>query len=269
MSASALSIGLLTSGTLGFTLGAKPSLFSGRRGPGSEAKTQERVDLLYPLAVAFFAGFVFSTLVPHALFHSRGSLVAFALGLAIMAGLSKLVFKRDPCCETGHDHRGFGATSLIAMSVCSLNDGFLIGLLDPAWLSGLNLGMMVHKITSSFAIAQVLRRTRYQGWGLAAFGIVYTLVSPVALLAVHTSWARALPDSEVVLAFSAGLLTYVTLTSLVPHARTILMRRPRALYGVAAAFLVSVCLGFWHTALHHRMESTGAEASLPPSEVRP
>jgi zinc transporter ZupT len=255
MSAAILSTGLLVSGSLGFMLGAKPSLFAGRPGPGQAERTQQAIDLLYPLAVAFFAGFVFSTLVPHALTHSRGSILAFVGGAAVMAGLSKLVFKRDPCCEGGHDHRGFGAMSLVAMSVCSLNDGLLIGLLDPSWFSGLNLGMVVHKITSSFAIAQVLRRSRFRGAGLAAFGTAYTLVSPAALLAVHGSWVKHLPDGETVMAFSAGLLTYVTLVNLAPHARAIIRRRPRAAYGFVAAFLVSVSLGFWHTALHHHLEA--------------
>ncbi len=263
MSSSLLAIGLLTSGALGFVVGGKPSLFTGNSAKSQTDRAQEVMDLLYPLAVAFFAGFVFSTLVPHALFHSRGSILAFLAGVVIMAGLSKLVFKRDPCCEGGHDHRGFGAMSLLAMSVCSLNDGVLIGILDPLWLSGLNLGMIVHKITSSFAIAQVLRRSRFQGSGLAAFGVVYTLVSPVALLAARTPWVQSHADSELILGFSAGLLTYVTLANLVPHARSIVKRRPRSAYGFAAAFLVSVSLGFWHSALHHRLDSRAGLEGKP------
>ncbi len=252
----ALTLGLLISGALGFFLGAKPTWFSINKSEFALLKTQAVMDLIYPLAVAFFAGFVFSTLVPHALTHSIGSLIVFVLGFSVMAVLSKLVFKSDPCCEGGHDHRGFGAMSLLAMSVCSLNDGLLIGLLNPPLFSGLNLGMIVHKVTSSFAIAQVLRRTRFHGSGLVTFGILYTLISPFALLIANHPWVRNLPDTELVLAFSAGLLTYVTLTSLVPHARIILRRRPGAAYGFVAAFLISVALGFWHTALHRHVDST-------------
>ncbi|MDB5106228.1 MAG: hypothetical protein JWP91_3917 [Fibrobacteres bacterium] len=279
MSGTILALGLLISGSIGFSLGARPAqlikvvrFFRGTKGkiafrakgaPGSAAsEAQDVIDFLYPLAVAFFAGFVFSTLVPDALTHSRGSFAAFAGGAAVMGLLSKFVFKRDPCCEAGHDHRGFGAMSLVAMAICSLNDGILIGLLDPAWFSGLNIGMLIHKITSSFAIAQVLRQTRFQGRGLAAFGIVYTLISPVAFLFAHGPVAHALPDPEPVLAFSAGLLAYVTLTSLVPHARAIIKRRPRTAYGFVFAFLISVSLGIWHTALHKRMEATGTAPAL-------
>ncbi|HKP94678.1 MAG TPA: hypothetical protein VJ385_02870 [Fibrobacteria bacterium] len=269
----ALPLGLLISGAAGFILGAKPMLlvraFHGGRPHAGDHDAQDVIDYLYPLAVAFFAGFVFSTLVPDALSHSKGSFAAFAGGAAVMALLSKLVFKRDPCCETGHDHRGFGAMSLAAMAVCSLNDGLLIGLLDPPWFSGLNLGMLVHKISSSFAIAQVLKQTRFRGKGLAAFGIAYTLISPTAYLVANGSWVRSLPDSELVLAFSAGLLAYVTLASLVPHARGIIRRRPRTAYGFVCAFLVSVSLGFWHTSLHHRMEAAEAEAGSGAPAVRP
>jgi zinc transporter ZupT len=269
MSGIALPLGLLISGALGFGLGAEPSLLlrtvRGRTGAGNGSAAQDFIDYLYPLAVAFFAGFVFSTLVPDALSHSKGSLITFIAGISVMGLLSRFVFKRDPCCETGHDHRGFGVMSLAAMAVCSLNDGLLIGLLDPSWLSGLNLGMLVHKISSSFAIVQVLKRTGFQGKGLAAFGVVYTLISPCAYLVAGASLIRNLPDPELLLAFSAGLLAYVTLVNLVPHARAIIQRRPRTAYAFAIAFLLSITLGFWHTALHHKMDEAGTVVDIDPA----
>lgn len=264
MPGTGLAIGLLFSGALGFFLGAKPEylvrLFRSSDASSGRASLDARdiIDFLYPLAVAFFAGFVFSTLVPDALTHSSTSFLAFAGGVAVMGLLSRFVFKRDPCCEAGHDHRGFGAMSLVAMAVCSLNDGILIGLLNPEWFSGLNIGMIIHKVTSSFAIAQVLKATRFRGWGLAVFGIGYTLISPASFLFAQGPLARNLPDVEEVLAFSAGLLVYVTVTSLIPHARAIIKRRPRTAYGFVMAFLVSISLGFWHTSLHERMEKEGA-----------
>jgi zinc transporter ZupT len=216
---------------------------------------QDLIDYLYPIAVAFFAGFVLSTLVPDALTHSRSSLACFAAGAAVMGFLSKKVFKRDPCCEGGHDQRGFGAVSLLAMSVCSVNDGLLLGLLSPAWWSGLNVGMFIHKITSSFAIAQVLKQTRFRGAALYAFGAFSVGISPLAFLGARGELVRALPQAELVLAFSAGVLAWVALGSLLPHARAIMRRRPRTAIGFAMALTVSVGLGFWHTAMHHRFDS--------------
>ncbi len=271
MPGSGLAIGLLFSGALGFFLGARPDhlvrLFRSTDPASGRASLDAKdiIDFLYPLAVAFFAGFVFSTLVPDALTHSSASFLAFAGGVAVMGLLSRFVFKRDPCCEAGHDHRGFGAMSLVAMAFCSLNDGILIGLLDPEWFSGLNIGMIIHKVTSSFAIAQVLKATRFRGRGLAVFGAGYTLISPASFLFAQGPLARNLPDVEDVLAFSAGLLAYVTVTSLIPHARAIIKRRPKTAYGFVMAFLLSISLGFWHTALHKRMEAGGVagQASDP------
>ncbi len=259
-----LALGLAVRGGIGFALGAKPSWWmvlnrlnghSKNSDEHNAARIQNLMDILYPLAIAFFAGFVFSTLIPHALFHSTGSPLAFGLGIATMAFLSKYIFKSDPCCEGGHDHKGYGAMSLIAMSVCSLNDGLLIGLLNPEWYSGLNLGMIVHKITSSFAIAQVLRRTKYRGAALALFGLVYTLISPAALMAAHSNSVQSFPYTDFLMSFSAGLLAFVTLASLFPHAKFILKKRPKLGYAFALAFMVSVGLGFWHTALHNRAET--------------
>lgn len=268
MSGIALPMGLLISGALGFGLGAEPSLlfrvFRRRPGIGEGAVAQDFIDYLYPLAVAFFAGFVFSTLVPDALTHSKGSLLAFLAGISAMALLSRFVFKRDPCCETGHDHRGFGVMSLAAMAVCSVNDGLLIGLLDPSWLSGLNLGMLIHKVSSSFAIVQVLKRTGFRGKGLAAFGVAYTLISPCAYSLAGAPFIRNMPDPELLLAFSAGLLAYVTLVNLVPHARAIVKRRPRTAYAFVIAFLVSVSLGLWHTGFHRKLDEARAETDLHP-----
>jgi zinc transporter ZupT len=289
-----LAAGLFLGGALGFGLGAKPSLparlYRALRGlPSSRAgkacghdhaheghghpayqdlegqEAQHLIDYLYPLAVAFFAGFVLSTLVPDALSHSASGVAAFACGIAGMGLLSRKVFKRDPCCEGGHDHRGFGAVSLLAMSVCSLNDGLLLGLLSPAWWSGLNAGMFIHKITSSFAIAQVLRQTRFRGPALYAFGAFATVISPLAFLAARLLSARESRATELAMAFSAGVLAWVSLGSLLPHARAIMLRRPRAAVGFFLALAVSVSLGFWHTAFHHRMDSLpGHPAGLDP-----
>lgn len=230
-----------------------------------DQEAQDLIDYLYPLAVAFFAGFVLSTLVPDALTHSRGSFACFAAGVVVMGFLSKKVFKRDPCCEGGHDHRGFGAVSLLAMSVCSLNDGLLLGLLSPAWFSGLNLGMVIHKVTSSFAIAQVLKQTRFRGLSLYAFGAFSVGISPVAFAAARSDVVRSFPQSELVLAFSAGLLAWVAVGSLLPHAWGIIRRRPRAAIGFVLALGVAISLGFVHTTLHHRMEAAGPETPAGPA----
>jgi hypothetical protein len=265
MTAVILSLGLLLSGAFGFFAGARPHLLARLLFPGrsTQATPGDFIEYLYPLAAAFFAGFVFSTLVPHALSHSLGTLLAFGGGVACMAGLSRFVFKADPCCEVGHEHGGLSLLSLAALSLCSVNDGFLIGMVQPAWYSGLNAGMLLHKVTSSFAVAQVMARGRHRGFALAALGAAYVLISPAALWAARLPALAGARENEIAPAFGAGLLAYVTLSSLVPHAGGILRRRPRLAYGFAAALLVSVSLGLWHQALH------GAEPKQASAENRP
>lgn len=249
----ALPAGLILSGLLGFLLGARPEiLFRFRSGE----RARDAVELLYPLAAAFFAGYVFSTLVPDALLHSRGTLAAFLAGAAGMGVLSRFLLKRDPCCEGGHDHRGLSLVSLVAMSICSVNDGMLLGLLQPSWHSGLNLGMILHKVTSSFAIAQVLVRSGHRGPGLALSGFGYVLVSPAAYAATGLPVLRGLPGGDLATGFGAGILAYAAMAGLAPHAGAILRRRPKALFGAAAALLLSIGIGFWHRSLH----SHGARA---------
>lgn len=263
MASLTLSLGLLAGGGLGFLLGARPEVVlclhpEAKR--DARDRAQAAIDLLYPLAAAFFAGFVFSTLVPEALTHSRGTLTAFALGLAGMAFLSRKVLKRDPCCEDTHDHGGIGIASLAAMAVCSVNDGFLLGLLQPSFASGLNLGMLLHKISSSFAIAQVLMRSGIRGPALVACGAAYVAVSPAAFHAAAWPNTADWPGSPLVTGFSAGILAYVALASLVPHAGSILRRRPRALAGFGAALALALGLGFWHRALHEKGGHGGSGA---------
>lgn len=252
MSGFILPVSLLLSGGLGFLVGSRPSLFSPASPGDPHARARDMSDLLYPLAVAFFAGFVFSTLVPHALFHSPAArtLPVFLAGLACMGFFSRWILKSDPCCEGGHDHRGFGALSLAAMSVCSINDGILLGLLEPSWFSGLNLGMILHKITASFAVAQVLWKSRFRGAGLAAFGLAYVLVTPAALTAARAFSVRGMPGGDLLLGFSSGMLVYVTLASMIPHAHGIIRRRPRIAYGFFAALALSISLGLWHETVH-------------------
>lgn len=260
MSPFASSAFLLFGGAFGYFAGAWPrTLFRLLRPGRPSASAAALIEPLYPLAAAFFAGFVFSTLVPHALSHSRGTLLAFACGIGSMWALSKLVFKTDPCCEAGHEHKGVGLVTLAAVSLCSINDGLLIGLLQPAWQSGLNLGMLLHKVTSSFAVAQLMRGGRLRGPALASLGAAYVLISPAALWAARVPALAALRENEIAPAFGAGLLAYVTAASLIPHAGGILRRRPRLAIGFAAALVISLSLGFWHEALHAREAAVTAE----------
>ncbi|HEX2612721.1 MAG TPA: hypothetical protein VHO02_03900, partial [Fibrobacteria bacterium] len=215
---------------------------------------------LYPVTVAFFLGYLATTLVPHAVLGGgKVPVLAFVVGAALMALLSRKVLRRDPCCETGHDHDPIGWTFFLALSVCAVNDGLLIGLLNPPWLSGLNLGMVLHKVTSSFALALALGHWNYRGARLTLLGLVNGLISPLlffvgaglrgALGANGAEGAESL-HLDGVLAFSAGVLVYTVITGMLPHSRKLMARKPGAWAGFLFALAVSVALGWAHRAMH-------------------
>jgi zinc transporter ZupT len=241
---------LALSSWVGFALGAAPH-YSRRHSQGDERAGAALLDHLFPATVAFFLGYLGITLLPHALLESKTPFAAFLTGAACMAFLSKKVFRRDPCCEAGHIHDPLGWTFFLALSVCSVNDGVLIGILRPHLFSGLNLGMALHKVTSSFALALALGHWHYRGSRLSWMGLANGLVSPAFFFA--GLFLRAAPRGvlDVSLGFSAGILTYTVLTGMLPNSGHMLRRRPTAWIGFAAALGFSLYLGYLHRAWHH------------------
>jgi zinc transporter ZupT len=252
MSALWLPVGLALSSWAGFALGTLPFRIRSSHDSHELAEAAESsvIDHLYPVTVAFFLGYLAVMLVPHSRDIAVPSLAAFALGAGAMALLSRKVFRRDPCCETGHTHDPLGWAFFLALSVCAVNDGILIGLINPPWLSGLNLGMIVHKVTSSFALALALGHWPYKGRRLVWMGLVNGLISPLLFFA-----GQGLRDLESIpldyfLGFSAGILVYTVLTGMLPHSGEMLKRKPKAWVGFIVALLVAVGLGLLHRSYH-------------------
>lgn len=208
------------------------------------------MDGLYPIAAAFFIGFLLVTLLPHLFEAPLMHLPAFASGWIVMALWSRQVAKHDPCCEVGHDPKPLGTASAIAMAICSVNDGLLLGLLGPLWLSGVHFGMLIHKVTSSFALAHLLSRSSRSRSSLWAWSLVYAVVSPITYLLGSMGLVEEGAWLGAALGFSAGILGYSIWTGMIPHSRRILKQKPSALVGFIAALAISVGLGFWHGSLH-------------------
>jgi zinc transporter ZupT len=253
MSSLWLPLGLALFSWAGFLLGTLPfRIRSSHHDHDLEHEIESSVlDYLYPITVAFFLGYLAITLIPHALFEGESVPVfSFAAGVAIMAVLSRKVLKKDPCCETGHDHEPIGWAFFLALSVCALNDGVLIGLIDPPWFSGLNLGMLIHKITSSFALALALGHWSYKGARLARLGFINALISPVMYFVGHGLKGQASIPFDSLLGLSAGVLVYTVFAGMLPHSRQMLKRKPAAWIGFLAALAVSIFLGYLHRAFH-------------------
>jgi zinc transporter ZupT len=252
MSAIWLPLGLALSSWAGFALGTLPfRLRSSHHDHELEHEIEFSVlDYLYPITVAFFIGYVAVALIPHVLLEGGAvPLLPFAAGIAVMALLSRKVLRRDPCCETGHDHDPIGWAFFLALAVCAVNDGILIGLIDPPWLSGLNLGMALHKVTSSFALALALGHWNYRGGRLLLLGIANGLISPLFYFAGAALRGGEAPMG-LLLAFSTGVLVYTVLAGMLPHSRKLLARKPAAWIGFIAALAISAALGLAHRGFH-------------------
>lgn len=253
MSSLWLPVGLVVSSWAGFLLGTLPfRIRSSHHDHDLEHEIESSIlDYLYPITVAFFLGYLASTLIPHALFEGEGvPILSFAAGVALMALLSRKVLKKDPCCETGHDHEPIGWAFFIALAACAVNDGVLLGLIDPPWFSGLNLGMLIHKVTSSFALALALGHWSYRGSRLFWLGVINGLISPVLYFAGQgLKGVEALPFDSL-LGLSAGVLVYTVFSGMLPHSRQMLKRKPAAWIGFLAALGASVWLGFAHRGFH-------------------
>ncbi len=253
MSAIWLPLGLALSSWAGFALGTLPfRIRSSHHDHELEGEIESSVlGYLYPVTVALFLGYLATTLVPHAVLGGgKIPLLAFVAGAGLMALLTRKVLKRDPCCETGHDHDPIGWAFFLALAVCAVNDGLLIGLLNPPWLSGLNLGMVLHKVTSSFALALALGHWNYRGGRLALLGIANGLISPLLFFVGAGLRGSEAPHLDGLLALSAGVLVYTVVTGMLPHSRKLMARTPLAWAGFLAALALSVALGLAHRAMH-------------------
>jgi zinc transporter ZupT len=235
--------GLFLFAILGFLLGAWP-LFAARKG------REPLVDFLYPAALALFLGYLLVVLLPHALLESWEMGVGFGAGIGVMAWLTRKVWKRDPCCESGHDHHPFGWSTFAALGFCSINDGLLIGLLQPEWGSGLFLGMVLHKLTSSFALAHSLARWGFGRPSWIALGVIHALISPVAYALGAEYRVSEIPGLSLAMAFSSGLLIYAVAAGMWPHSRQLLKKNPWAWIGFAGALGLSLALSVGHESLH-------------------
>jgi zinc transporter ZupT len=252
-----LPAGLALSSWAGFALGTLP--FRVRSSHDShdlaEATESSVTGYLYPVTVAFFVGYLAVMAVPHA--QNLGSpgewlvpLLSLAAGAGVMAFLARRVFRRDPCCETGHKHDPIGWAFFAALAVCAVNDGLLIGLIDPPWFSGLNLGMVVHKVTSSFALALALGHWHYRGRRLFLLGLVNGLISPVLYYVGSGLRHFESLSLEALLGFSLGVLLYTVCAGMLPHSGQMLKRKPAAWMGFMAALMIAVGLGLLHRSYH-------------------
>lgn len=201
-----------------------------------------RRPMLYRLGVAFAAGTLLTLtlahVLPEALAASSQAGTLFVIGFVVMMLLQQHVLEADPCC--GHEHGRHAAwPSFVAMGLCSFNDGVLVlADVDRGLASPLVWAMVLHKITSSFALVVLLREVAsLRAATKFVLFTVFVLISPVAML-LAARLATLAPVMPYLLALSGGALFYVIGSSLVPRVE----HGARVGKAVLAAFLTGVLI---------------------------
>ena len=201
-----------------------------------------RTPMLYRLGVAFAAGTLLTLtlahVLPEALAAASQAGTLFVVGFVVMMLLQQHVLEADPCC--GHQlGRHAALPSFLAMSLCSFNDGILVYAdAERGFASPLVWAMVLHKITSSFALVVLLREVAtLSTLTRATLFTVFVLVTPLAMVLASELAAMA-PVMPYLLALSGGALFYVIGSSLVPRVE----HGARVGKAVLTAFLAGVLL---------------------------
>lgn len=158
----------------------------------------------------------------------------------------------------GSGARGRGGltwASVLAMGICSVNDGFLLGLAAPPAWSGMVLGMVLHKFTSSFAAAYLLSTTGARPRALLLFGLFQALLSPFTFLLGLLSFGGS--AGSALLGFSSGILAYAVTVEMVPQAVRHLRRGPSLAYALIGSLGLSLFLGSLHDEFHEKLDHEG------------
>ncbi len=172
---------------------------------------------------AFAAGTLLSMILlhvmPEAMAHSNRATPLFVAGFVLMMIAHQHGLRADPCCGHEEHARHGGLPSLLALCLCSLNDGIVLysdvgrGLASP-----LLWAMCVHQAMASFALLMLLRElgALASRRRTLAFMAAFLAAAPLSLLlaaqlaAVTAVWAH-------LLALAAGALLYVIAGSMVPR----------------------------------------------------
>ncbi len=238
-----LGSGILGFGLLGFALGLSPYWIK-------SLNRQSVQDAFYLIFSGILLGYIFSVLVPHVFLGSKFTFFMFALGLLFMWLLNRKTHKHDVCCQSGGDNLEFGLLSLISMVVCSTNDGFFMGLLDPSWYSHIALGMYAHKLTVSFMVARIVYSSTLVPWQKWALALLYLAMSPAAFFGIQNFDVHFESWIDPLLGFSTGMLLFVAISGTLPRLNKMLRHKPIKSGWLFIPLGLSLIFGFYHLDAH-------------------
>lgn len=214
---------------------------------------------LLAAGTAFAAGIllpaIFIHMLPEAMARSELASVLFVLGFVGMLLLSQHVLKTDPCCDHEHAQHA-GLPSYVALALCSVNDGLIMGAdVECGFASTTLWAMVLHKVSSSFALVMLLASFGYQVHRLAGVLalVAFAAITP-ATMVLATQVEAILPYTAILQALASGAMLYAIAETMLPRMEHAARDRGSA---ALPAFLIAVLLSIAIEKLGHQHEHPG------------
>ena len=232
------------------------SLFSFILGviPSKIKLSQKKEDFIFIICGAIFLSYTIG-LCFHAIKseHSLPNLGLIALGCTIMFILNRLVLKKQPCCSNGFITTEWGLLSLASISLCSINDGIILYFSNSSVFSLFIIGFIFHKFITSFLIARIIYTCQVHHNLQKLLGVLILLATPIAYFVTHLIVNRPHTHEhethlgEYTLAFSTGVLLYVTISGIYPRIHRYFKTQKLQLLFAATIFIVTFFAGSLHS----------------------
>lgn len=175
--------------------------------------------------VSFSAGVLIATafvhILPEVVENSDPHLMGFGIlgGFLFLFVLEKFIMIH-PCEESHCEFHQFGLSAFIGISLHSMFDGMAMGssFLDEHLARPVFFAIIVHKMPSAFALASLLKASRWSNRRILIHLVFFSLIIPVTAL-VTANFLFTLPKSygSFAMNFSLGSFLYIATSDFLPE----------------------------------------------------
>lgn len=240
-----------------------------------------RRDSLMAMSLSFATGtllaIVLGHVIPDTLKHVQDDTLPYYIvgGFVLMLIFNHYIFENDPCCdhegdhghagdtEEGHNHK-LGLATIGAMTVCTVNDGILLGTAKELSMGSALLWAMVgHKLTAAFGLYTMVKVcVKEKSKASAFFLFLFVVLTPVVY--GLTASGYGFPENVMprALCLSSGVVLYVIAVNLIPRCNELGHRFPRT---VVISLILGIVSTFYFAFLEHEGHDHGSHAHPPSS----
>lgn len=174
--------------------------------------------------VSFSAGIMMATaflhMMPDTIERANPHIIGpCILGSFVFLFLLEKFVMIHPCEESHCDYHTIGLASFAGMITHTFFDGLALGsaMLVPKLGPIVFIAIMAHKIPSSFALASILKKARWQNSSIVLFLLFFSLTIPAGAFCSLTFLSSVGEDiTGVALALSLGAFLYVATSDFLP-----------------------------------------------------